>query len=89
MRIAKRKLPDVPACEQQQKDRKEVPQQKSPIHRQMREANRDGNQTGKNRQARMPGEETCVKGIERRVQDPLNSGDIDFCILDKRVIAMH
>ncbi len=55
----------------------------------MRKANEDSNQMGENRQARMPGEETCIKGIECRVQDSLNPRDIDFCVLDKWVIAMH
>lgn len=65
-----------------------MPQQEAPFKRQVRKLNRPGNQIRKQRQSGVGGEESVVKGIQRGIEELLNSRNVDFRVFDEWMIAM-
>ena len=86
---SKTKPPQLPTSNKECKNAGTVPSEKHPLQRQMRDTDRPCDQIGEQSQSRMRSEKTVVNRIELRIQQLLDSRNVDFCIFYERMIAVH
>src|SRR5579864_431085 len=88
-RAVKADTSQFPAAPQQSKNADELPCQQRPFKRQVRNPNRPGDQVRKQGELCMAREKTIVIRIKPRIQQLLDSGDVDLRVFSKRVISLN
>src|ERR1700685_438468 len=87
--IRKQNSTQLPACQQQQKSGRDMPDKDSRIERQVGNSQRERNDIGEKSQAGMRGKKLPAYRKQARVENLLHSGEIDFSIFCKRVISVN